>query len=302
MERINTLNQHYRKIFGEKVYKLSLDGGFTCPNRDGTLGHRGCIFCSEGGSGDFAASRKLSVSEQLKQAKEIFSCKNTGKKYIAYFQAFTGTYAPYSYLKRQYMEAIEPDDIVGLAIGTRPDCLPDQVIQLLSEINTKKPVFLELGLQTIHERTAHFIRRGYELPIFETAVHKCRQAGLHTICHLILGLPGESREDIFETIAYLNRLPIEGVKLSMLHILKGTDLAEVYKKSPFPVYAQEEYIDLVVDCLERLRPDIVVHRMTGDGPKDLLITPLWSLNKRAVLNGIQKRLKERNTWQGRKEL
>lgn len=302
MERINTLNQYYRKIFGEKVYKLSLDGGFTCPNRDGTLGWRGCIFCSEGGSGDFAASRTLSVSEQLKKAKEIFSCKNIGKKYIAYFQAFTGTYAPYPYLKQQYLEAIEPDDIVGLAIGTRPDCLPDQVMRLLSEINTKKPVFLELGLQTIHERTAHFIRRGYELPVFETAVHKCSQSGLHTICHLILGLPGESREDIFETIAYLNRLPIEGVKLSMLHILKGTDLAQVYNSSPFPVYKQEEYIDLVVDCLERLRPDIVIHRMTGDGPKDLLIAPFWSLNKRAVLNGIQKRMKERNTWQGRKEL
>lgn len=302
MERIYTLNQYYRKTFGEKIYKLSLDGGFTCPNRDGTLGTGGCIFCSKGGSGEFAANRLLSIREQIEEAKKVFSCKQTGRKYIAYFQAFTNTYAPLSYLKKVYEEAIEPDEIVGLSIGTRPDCLPDETIQLLADLNQKKPVYLELGLQTIHEETARFIRRGYELLVFEEAVEKCKKAGLNIVVHVILGLPGESKEDIFETISYLNKLPIDGIKLSMLHILRDTDLAQVYAENPFPVYEKEEYIDLVVDCLERLRSDIVVHRMTGDGPKDLLIAPLWSSDKRSVLNGIQKRLKERDSRQGRKEL
>jgi hypothetical protein len=302
MERIYTLNQYYRSLFGEKVYKLSLDGGFTCPNRDGTLGDRGCIFCSAGGSGDFAQSRLLSVTEQIQKAKEIFSCKNTGKKYIAYFQAFTNTYAPVSYLEPLYEEALAPEEIVGLSIGTRPDCLPPDVISLLARLNRKKPIFVELGLQTIHEKTAHFIRRGYSFPVFLEAVNACKNAGLPVVCHLILGLPGESREDIFASIQALNRLPIQGVKLAMLHVLKGTDLGTLYEANPFPLYSEAEYIDLVVDCLERLRPDIVIHRMSGDGPKDLLIAPTWSLNKRSVLNGIQKRIKERDTWQGRKEL
>ncbi|MDO4555910.1 MAG: TIGR01212 family radical SAM protein [Lachnospiraceae bacterium] len=302
MERINTLNQYYKQLFGEKVYKLSLDGGFTCPNRDGTLGTRGCIFCSAGGSGDFAADRRLSISEQIIVAKELFSCKSVGRKYIAYFQAFTNTYAPLSHLQKLYEEALAPEEIVGIAIGTRPDCVFDETFSLLEKINQRKPVFLELGLQTIHEQSANFIRRGYQLPVFETAVLKSHQAGLNTVVHIILSLPGESRQDIFETIAYLNRLPIDGIKLSMLHILKGTDLADYYDKHPFPVYEFEEYVELVIDCLERLRPDIVIHRLTGDGPAGLLIVPDWSRNKRAVLNQIHKRMKERNTWQGRKEI
>ena len=302
MERIYTLNHYFKETFGEKVYKLSLDGGFTCPNRDGTIGTGGCIFCSEGGSGDFAANRTLSISEQIRQAKHIFSCKQTGQKYIAYFQAFTNTYGPLPYLKKIYLEAMEPDEIVGISIGTRPDCLPEEVCILLSDLNKQKPVFLELGLQTIHEKTAQFIRRGYPLSVFENAVYQCHDLGLNLVCHLILGLPGETKEDIFETIQYVNHLPIQGIKLSMLHILDGTDLADYYRQFPFPVYEKHEYIDLIVDCLECIRPDMVIHRMTGDGPKDLLIAPLWSLDKRSVLNGIQKRLKERNTWQGRKEL
>lgn len=301
MERINTLNQHYRQMFGEKVYKLSLDGGFTCPNRDGKLGTGGCIFCSAGGSGDFAASRSLSISEQLEAAKTVFGGKNTGKKYIAYFQAFTNTYGPLSYLKKIYTEAMEPAEIAGLSIGTRPDCLPDKTIDLLGGLNQVKPVYLELGFQTCHEDTARFIRRGYSNKVFEDAVLRAKKAGLNVVCHIILGLPGETKEMIYETIDYLNHLPIDGIKMSMLHVLKHTDLADYYEETGFPVYEQEEYIDLVIDCLERLRKDIVVHRMTGDGPKELLIAPLWSLNKRAVLNGIQKRLRERNTWQGRKE-
>lgn len=302
MEQIYTLNQYLKNTFGEKVYKLSLDGGFTCPNRDGTIGFGGCIFCSEGGSGDFAADRRLPIKEQIESAKKIFSCKNTGRKYIAYFQAFTGTYGPLSYLEQIYREAILPTEIVGLAIGTRPDCLGPEVLSLLSSFNKEKPVFLELGLQTIHEKTAAFIRRGYQLPVFEQAVYDAKRAGLNVVCHVILGLPGESKQEMLETIGYLNRLPIDGIKLSMLHILKGTDLADYYSKHPFPVFEKDAYIRLVADCIEGLRSDIVVHRMTGDGPKDLLIAPLWSLHKRDVLNGIQKELKMRNTWQGRKEL
>lgn len=302
MERIYTLNQYLKNTFGEKVYKLSLDGGFTCPNRDGSIGFGGCIFCSEGGSGDFAADRRLSIKEQIESAKKIFSCKNTGRKYIAYFQAFTGTYAPLSYLEQIYREAILPTEIVGLAIGTRPDCLGPEVLSLLSSFNKEKPVFLELGLQTVHEKTAAFIRRGYQLPVFEQAVYDAKRAGLNVVCHVILGLPGESKQEMLETIGYLNRLPIDGIKLSMLHILKGTDLADYYNKHPFPVFEKDAYIQLVADCIEGLRSDIVIHRMTGDGPKDLLIAPLWSLHKRDVLNGIQKELKLRNTWQGRKEL
>lgn len=302
MERFYTLNRHYRERFGEKIYKLSLDGGFTCPNRDGTLGTRGCIFCSEGGSGDFAANRCLSIKDQLEEAKQILSGKNTGNKYIAYFQAFTNTYAPVSYLKKIYEEAMEPDDIVGISIGTRPDCLPDDVIQLLAKLNKRKPIYLELGLQTIHDTTAEFIRRGYPLSVFEDAVIRGKNAGLNVVCHVILGLPGETNEMIFETISYLNRLPIDGIKLSLLHILRNTDLADLYESTPFPTYSKEEYVELVIDCLERLRKDIVIHRITGDGPKDLLIAPLWSLNKRDVLNSIQKRFKERETHQGRKEV
>lgn len=301
MERINTLNQHYRARFGEKIYKLSLDGGFTCPNRDGTIGTGGCIFCSAGGSGDFAADRSLTINEQICVAKNIFTAKNTGKKYIAYFQAFTNTYGPLSYLNKIYHEALEPNDIVGISIGTRPDCLPPDTMKLLEKLNLEKPVYLELGLQTCHEKTAKFIRRGYPLSVFEDAVFRAKSAGLNVVVHIILGLPGETDDMILETIHYLNTLPVDGIKMSMLHVLKHTDLADYYYQTGFPVYEQDEYIDLVIDCLEKLRKDIVIHRMTGDGPKDLLIAPLWSLNKRAVLNGIQKRLKERNTWQGRKE-
>lgn len=302
MERYYSLNQHYRETFGEKIYKLSLDGGFSCPNRDGTLGYGGCIFCSQGGSGDFAADHRLSIGDQIEEAKKIFSCKKTGNKYIAYLQAFTNTYGPLSYLEKIYREALEPEEIVGLSIGTRPDCLPPEVLTLLADLNKEKPIYLELGLQTIHEETAAFIRRGYPLSVFEDAVYRAKEAGLNVVCHVILGLPGETKEMIFDTIGYLNHLPIDGIKLAMLHVLKGTDLAKVYEEKPFPVYEKEEYVDLVIDCIESLRKDIVIHRITGDGPKNLLIAPLWSTNKRDVLNSIGKRLKERNTWQGRKEL
>ena len=297
-----SLNQYLRDTFGEKVYKLALDGGFTCPNRDGKLDTRGCIFCSGLGSGDFAQSSSLSITEQIEKGKARVESKIRDGKYIAYFQAFTNTYGPVDYLEKIYREAMAPEDVVGISIGTRPDCLPDDVMALLQKLNLQKTVYLELGLQTIHEETARLIRRGYALPVFEDAVLRAKQAGLNVVCHIILGLPHETNEMIFETIAYLNRLPIDGIKLSMLHVLKNTDLAILYENEPFPTYSKEEYVELVIDCLERLRKDIVIHRITGDGPKDLLIAPLWSLNKRDVLNSIQKRLKERDTWQGRKEL
>lgn len=271
----------------------------TCPNRDGTVGTGGCIFCSAGGSGDFAGDRKLSVWEQIEQQKLGVIKKFPAKHFIAYFQAYTNTYAPTEYLRRIFTEALSHPDVVGLSIGTRPDCLPSDVLELLGELNARKPVSVELGLQTIHEDTARLIRRGYELPCFDQAVTELRLRNLEVVVHTILGLPGESREDILETMQYLNKSGIQGLKLQLLHILKGTDLADHYAASRFPVLSQDAYVDLVIDCIEHLAPDITIHRLTGDGPKDLLIAPLWSQRKTAVLNQIHRELKLRKTWQGR---
>ena len=295
----HSLDYMLRERFGEKIYKVSLDGGMTCPNRDGTLGNKGCIFCSAGGSGDFAGDRRLSVTEQIEQQKQLLSKKRPAGKYIAYFQAYTNTYAPVSYLRRIFSEALAHPDIVGLSIGTRPDCLGDDVLSLLSELNRQKPVWVELGLQTIHEKTAHYIRRGYQLNCFEDAVKNLRQISIEVIVHTILWLPGETQEYILQKIDYLNRLDIQGIKLQLLHVLRGTDLALDYEKGLFEVYSMEEYLDLLISCLEHLRPDLVIHRITGDGPKKLLIAPVWSSNKRTVLNTLHKEMKERNTWQGK---
>lgn len=288
-----SLDYYLKETFGEKIYKLALDGGMTCPNRDGTLGQRGCIFCSEGGSGDFA-------SRTIDEAKEKVAKKMTGSRYIAYFQSYTNTYAPVSYLERLFQEALSRDDIAAISIGTRPDCLPDDVIALLSQMNRKKPVWIELGLQTIYEETAHFIRRGYELSCFEDSLKRLKAAGITVIVHVILGLPGETREMMLKTVRYLGQLPIDGIKLQLLHILKGTDLDTHYQSNPFPVFSLEEYIDFVIDCVEILPPDVVIHRLTGDAPKALLTAPLWSANKRLVLNTLARRFKERNTWQGKR--
>ena len=299
MNHYYSLNQYVRQAFGQKLYKISLNGGVTCPNRDGKLDTRGCLFCSAGGSGDFAGDRRLSITEQIEQQKLLLSQKRPAGKYIAYFQAYTNTYAPVSYLSRIFSEALAHPDIVGLSIGTRPDCLGEDVIALLSELNLQKPVWVELGLQTIHEKTARYIRRGYELECFETAVKNLRRISIEVIVHTILGLPGETREDIFQTIDYLNHQDIQGIKLQLLHVLRGTDLALDYEKGLFELYSMEEYLDLLINCLERLRPDLVIHRITGDGPKKLLIAPVWSSNKRTVLNTLHKEMKERNTWQGK---
>ncbi len=294
-----SLDAMLRRRFGEKIYKITLNGGMSCPNRDGTLGRGGCIFCSSGGSGDFAANVSLPVREQIEQQIQSVRKKRPVRRFIAYFQAYTNTYAPVEYLEKTFREALRYPDIAGLSIGTRPDCLPKETLELLAALNAEKPVWIELGLQTIHERTARYIRRGYDLPCFENAVSRLHSRGLEIIVHTILGLPGESRQDMLETICYLNHLPIQGIKLQLLHILKGTDLAADYLAGKFAALSMEEYLDLVISCLEHLSPEIVVHRITGDGPKALLIAPLWSSRKREVLNALHHQMKLRNTRQGR---
>ena len=284
------LNDYLRERFGCKVYKIALSAKVTCPNRDGTLGTRGCIFCSEGGSGDFAADASLSIPDQLREARARIAHKNPGGKYIAYFQSFTGTYAPLPYLREIFSQAMEPDDIAALSVGTRPDCLGEEVIALLSELNERKPVWVELGLQTIHERTASYIRRGYPLEVYDRAVRDLKAAGLTVIVHVILGLPGETRQDMEETVSYVCASGIDGIKLQLLHVLKGTDLEKEYALGRVPVMTLEEYADLLADLTALIPEDVVVHRLTGDGPKSLLIAPAWSGDKKRVLNTIRKRL------------
>ena len=268
-KRYYSLDYYLKQTYGEKLYKIALDGGMTCPNRDGTLGARGCIFCSSGGSGDFAGDRRTSITAQIEAGKAQSIRKHNGSSYIAYFQAYTNTYAPVSYLRSVFTEAINHPDIRILSIATRPDCLNDDVLALLAELNKKKPVWVELGLQTIHEETAQFIRRGYKLPVFEDALRKLRKIGITVIVHTILCLPGESREMMLDTIRYLNTQDIQGIKLQLLHILKHTDLADYYEKHPFYLPSREEYYELLGMCICNLRPDIVIHRLTGDGPRKL---------------------------------
>lgn len=295
----HSLDYMLRERFGEKVYKVTLNGGMSCPNRDGKLGTRGCIFCSAGGSGDFAADSSLSITEQIDSQISILSAKRPIHKYIAYFQAFTNTYAPVEYLEKIFTEALAHPSIAALSIGTRPDCLGEDVVTLLSRLNRQKPVWVELGLQTIHEKTAAYIRRGYPLSCFEDAVRRLRKEDLEVIVHTILGLPGESTQDILNTMEYLNHQDIQGIKLQLLHVLRGTDLASDYEKGLFCTYERDEYISLVISCLEHLRPDMVIHRITGDGPKDLLIAPLWASRKREVLNLLHHQMKENHNYQGR---
>jgi radical SAM protein (TIGR01212 family) len=298
-KRYYSLDSYIKQTFGEKLYKLALDGGMSCPNRDGTLGKGGCIFCSAGGSGDFAADRKLSIPEQIQNAKELVSKKHSGSSYIAYFQAYTNTYATVSHLREIFTQAIREPDIKVLSIATRPDCLPPETLDLLEELNQEKPVWIELGLQTIHKSSSDFIRRGYELDVFEKAVYDLKKRGISVIVHTILYLPYETRDMMLETISYLNKLPIDGIKLQLLHVLKGTDLADYYTTHPFHLPDLEEYMETLGCMISHLRPDIVVHRITGDGPKSLLIAPLWTGNKRHVLNSIQKYFKNSDIHQGK---
>lgn len=288
-----------KERFSEKIYKVALNGGMTCPNRDGTLGSGGCIFCSAGGSGDFAGDRRQSITGQIEAQAERLRQKRNASRFIAYFQAYTNTYAPVDYLESIFTEAIRHPDVAALSIGTRPDCLGEDVLELLSDLNRQKPVWVELGLQTMHEQTAAYIRRGYPLSCFEEAVKNLRMRNLEVIVHTILGLPGETKEDILNTMRYLNAKDIQGIKLQLLHVLAGTDLAADYEAGKFQVFTLEEYLDIVMACLECLSPDIVIHRLTGDGPKELLIAPLWSSAKKTVLNTLHHQCKIKNTWQGK---
>ncbi len=298
-KRYHSLDYHFKTTFGEKIYRLSLNGGMTCPNRDGYISTGGCIFCSAGGSGDFAASPALSITEQIEEAKLRVAGKTKCTKYIAYFQAYTNTYAPVDYLRKIFTEAIKHPDIVALSIATRCDCLPEDVLDLLEELNQIKPVWIELGLQTIHSKTLKLIRSGFTLEQFDKAVANLHNRGLEVITHLILGLPGESKDDMLSSLAHVASLPISGLKLQLLHVLRGTELANYYETNPFWTFSMEEYCDFIVDCIELLPPEIVLHRLTGDGPRKLLIAPLWSTDKKRVLNTIHKRMAERDTWQGK---
>ena len=287
-EKMRMLSDYYREKFGCKVYKLSLDGGFTCPNRDGTVGIKGCIFCAGDGSGAFAEKRCESIAMQLERAKARVRNKNKGGKYIAYFQSFTNTYAPVEKLGRLYHAAIAPDDIVGLSVGTRPDCLGEDVISLLAEINAVKPVSVELGLQTVHEKTVRYIRRGYDTAVYFDAVKRLKKAGLEVVTHIILGLPGETLEMMQETTRKAAEAGTDGVKFHMLHVLRGTDLARDYEAGEFEVFSLEEYGDVLKKCISCLPDHIVIHRITGDGAKKDLIAPLWSGDKKRVLNYLHK--------------
>jgi len=305
-----SLDAYCKNSFGEKLYKVSLNAGFTCPNRDGTLGNRGCIFCSSGGSGDFASafspgsSPDASFHTAYERGIQALSNKAAGKRYIAYFQAYTNTYGPLPYLEKIYSLALEEPSTAGISIATRPDTLPDEVIRLLSRLKEKyapKFIWIELGLQTIHQRTADLIRRGYPLSCFENTVNRLKAAKIPVITHVILGLPGEDTNDILETIAYLNQCPISGVKLQLLHILRGTDLALLYEKEPdkyCPVGSLDKYLDILIACLTHLRPDIVIHRVTGDAPRADLIAPVWSANKRNVLNTLHRQMRDTGAFQG----
>lgn len=287
---MRTLNEHYREKYGCKVYKLSLDAGFTCPNRDGTVGTGGCIFCSGFGSGEFAEGGVDSIALQLERAKARVSAKIKEGKYIAYFQSFTNTYAPVERLRKLYLEAIAPEDIVGLAIGTRPDCLGDDVITLLEEIHAVKPVSVELGLQTIHEDSARYIRRGYDTQVYCDAVRRLKAAGIEVVTHIILGLPGETPEMAVQTTKAAVAAGTDGIKFHLLHVLKNTDLAEEYSRGRFEVLSLEEYGIWLKACIDVLPEDTVVHRITGDGAKRDLIAPLWSGDKKRVLNYLHKLL------------
>ncbi|MBQ8923363.1 MAG: TIGR01212 family radical SAM protein [Lachnospiraceae bacterium] len=320
----NSLNAYFKNTYGQKIYKIAVNAGLSCPNRDGTLGSRGCIFCSRGGSGDFAVNisgmikdafngddinlndnkiigESLSVSNQIEEGIAKFS-KGVGNKFVIYFQAFTNTYGDIDYLRRIWSEALSHEDVVGISIATRPDCLSDEVLGLLRELKEKycKFIWLELGLQTIHEKTAEYIRRGYPLSVYDEAVKKLDDIGIPYITHIILGLPHETREMMLDTVRYVNERKPFGIKLQLLHVLEGTDLADEYRAGKFEAMDMDSYISLVIECLENISPEVVIHRVTGDGPKKILIAPTWSADKKNVLNTLHRRMKELGAYQGKR--
>lgn len=297
-----SLDYYLKETFAEKTYKVALDGGMSCPNRDGTVSTGGCIFCSNGGSGDFAIkhNKDNNITKQIETAIAFLRAKHkfVGNKFIAYFQSFSNTYAPVSYLEDIFSQAIKHPEVCALSIGTRPDCFNEDIYNLLEKLNKTKPVWVELGLQTMHEKTAKLINRGYKLSVFENTVHELRKRNITVIVHVIIGLPGEKAADLYETIDYLNKMDIQGIKLQLLHVLKNTALADMMGN--FKILTLDEYIDILCECITRLSPDIVIHRLTGDGPKDLLIAPEWSKNKRLVLNTLSHELKVHEIYQGQK--
>ncbi|MCH5260134.1 MAG: TIGR01212 family radical SAM protein [Lachnospiraceae bacterium] len=299
-----SLDAYLKKTYGEKLYKIAIDAGFTCPNRDGTLGRGGCIFCSAGGSGDYAvqAAQHASVKDQLDAGISLFGHKKIGQRFIAYFQAYTNTYGPLSHLRALYTEALREPAVAGISVATRPDCISEDIVTMLVNIMEDFPdkfVWIELGLQTIHEKTADFIRRGYPLSVYDTCVAMLHKAHIPIVTHVILGLPGEIQEHVLSTIDHINQSGTWGIKIQLLHVLKDTDLSSIYAQGIYTPLSQDSYTNLVIDCLEHLAPDIVVHRLTGDGPKNSLLAPRWSLDKRNVLNTLHHTMKSRAAYQGR---
>lgn len=299
--RYNSLNNYLRNKFGKKVYKISIDGGFTCPNRDGKISTGGCIFCSAKGSGDFATSKSLSITQQIEQGKERVRSKTKDNSFIAYFQAFTNTYAPIDVLESKFTEAINHKDIVALSVATRPDCVDEEVLSLLEKLNKIKPVWVELGLQTIKESSVDYIRRGYENSVYVDTATKLRNIGIEVITHIILGLSNESKLDMLRSVDFACKYS-DGIKLQLLHILKGTDLLKDYEDSKFNALTMEQYIDILCDAVSIIPKNVIIHRLTGDGDKKILVAPLWSGNKKVVLNTINKTFEERNIIQGSKTL
>lgn len=298
-KRYHSLNYFLREKFKCKVYKIPLDAGFSCPNRDGTVSFGGCIFCGESGSGDFAGDRLLSIHEQFDAIKKIMNKKWKNGKYIAYFQAYTNTYAPIEVLRQKYSEAIREEGVVALAIATRPDCLEEEVLDLLSEIKEKIYLWIELGFQTSNDKTAEIINRGYKKDVFEDAVRRLGNRGIDVVCHVIFGLPGESHEDMIETVKYISKFGLQGIKFHMLYLLKNTPLEKLYNDGVLKFMDEEEYVGLICRAISILPPEMIVHRLTGDAPRELLIGPLWSLKKWEVLNLIDKTLEKENLYQGK---
>jgi len=292
------LNSFLKEKFGEKVFKISLDGGFSCPNRDGKISNTGCIFCSERGSGDFAGNRKFSISRQFEDIKNMMKKKWKKGEYIAYFQAYTNTYGDIDTLKAKYDEALSQEDVVGLAIATRPDCIDDDILNLLQEYNNKTYLWIELGLQTVHDDTAKLINRGYNLNVFEKALERLRLKNIDVVVHTIFGLPGENQKDMLDTIKYISKKDIQGIKMHLLHLMEYTPLMRLYEAGKLNFMSQEEYIDVVCKAISILREDIVIHRLTGDAPRSLLVEPKWSIKKWEILNAIDNRLKSENIYQG----
>lgn len=288
-----SINEVLKEKYGCKVYKIALSTGCTCPNRDGTIGVGGCIFCGNSGSGDFAEDKNLSIGEQINRGKERVSKKLKEGKYIAYFQSFTNTYNTVAYLEPLFMEAIQDPDVVALSIATRPDCIPSDILEMLKRLIQIKPVWVELGLQTIHKESAKFIRRGYELPVYDDAVKRLKEAGIEVIVHVILGLPGETKQMMLDTVSYVVESKADGIKLQLLHVLKNTDLACFYEQGRFEVLTEEQYIDCLASCVELIPESVAIHRLTGDGKRSELIAPLWSTDKKHILNSIHKELRLR---------